>query len=331
MISTDWSGALTDARSDTGFSPTLLQAARLAMLNEAALPDVSPTTAQWFLASMQRLVDFTGDLPVHKVSARCIYDWHRGSLDRIEAVTANSYLRGVKTILQRLLDQGVIQDNPARPVPFAPEPQAKPKAVPDWVYQSMREAVCEENYEVTGKCKLPGRIDEEMDRDRAILDLLWSSGCRLGGLCSIQLPHVEVWKGGGELRAAVRVIEKYSKSRYVYARGDQAESLDRWLSRRPRTDHDVLFVSLYGLTRGNPLQSRSVHQILRKLRGYARIPEGIPTNAHAFRHAFAIRMLDAGHDIAAVSEFLGHTDPSFTAKVYVIRSERELRKKYFGR
>ncbi len=56
---------------------------------------------------------------------------------------------------------------------------------------------------------------------------------------------------------------------------------------------------------------------------------GRPANAHAFRHAFAIRQLNAGHDLAIVSQWLGHANPEFTARAYAIRHEHELRKKYF--
>lgn len=308
---------------------TLSRAARLAAYNSAHLPDVSPATAQWFLHSVKRLISYTGDRRIIDVTPRDIYDWHRDTAETIEAVTANSYLRGVKTVLHRLEQRGVISANPAAEVPFAPEPQPNPKAVPEWAYQAMRNAVTVANYDVPGKSR--GHLAEETNRDRAILDLLWSSGCRLGGLCSIRVPNVELWHEAGELRAAVRVLEKGSKTRYVYARGLQAASLQQWLDHRPATVHTNLFLSLYGAGRGNPIQSRSVHGVLLKLRRLAKVPEGTPTNAHAFRHAFAIRLLDGGYDIAAVSAFLGHTDPGFTARVYVIRSERELRKKYFGR
>jgi hypothetical protein len=62
----------------------------------------------------------------------------------------------------------------------------------------------------------------------------------------------------------------------------------------------------------------------------AGIPKGTPTNAHEFRHAFAIRMLDSGYDLVSVSQWLGHHSPEFTAAVYAICSEEQLRKRHFS-
>jgi integrase len=147
----------------------------------------------------------------------------------------------------------------------------------------------------------------------------------------MRLPAIEFWHDDRErLCAALMVTEKYGESRFVYAGSPASQSLEEWIAERPKTDHDQLFVSLGGRSYGHPLCLISIQHVMRKLRTQAGIAKDTPAHAHGFRHAFAIRMLDHGHDLAAVAAWLGHADPAFTAKVYVRRREDELRRKFFG-
>lgn len=294
---------------------SLAAAVDLALVDRHGLVAVSPATGRWLRNSTRRLLDYLGDenRPVDRVAPREVAAWVQFESGRgISAVSVNSNLRGVKTLYSRLQKNGVVGFNPASPVPFLPEPPPRPKAVSEGHYIAMRTAA-------------------HNGRDRALVDMLWASGCRLGGLLSMSLKGLEVWcTESGEWRAAVLVTEKFAKSRYVYARGTQADSLRAWLAERPAVDHDALFLAIGDRAHGRPLTSIAVQHVLRRLRLDAGIPAGAPTNAHAFRHAYAIRMLDAGHDLAAVSAWLGHSDPAFTARTYVTRREDELRRKWFG-
>lgn len=289
----------------------LSDAAGRAALNRAGVPDVTPATARWFHSSLNRLGRFVGDLHIDELTPQLIYEWHVSLLVTASAVTANSYLRAVRTVFSRLTQFGYLAANPAAGVPYAKEPMRRPKAVSQETYEKLRAAA-------------------DSSRDLAIIDMLWSTGCRLAGLRSMLLDNIELWEQSGELRIAVMVTEKFGASRYVYARSPQSDSLRAWLDDRPKVEHSHVFVSLSHQTYGAPLSDDGVQGILWRLRQRAAIPREVPANAHAFRHAFAIRMLDQGHDISAVAAFMGHTDPAFTAKVYVIRREDELRRKYFG-
>lgn len=289
----------------------LLDAPAVAARVHGGIVDVAESTLAWLQDGADSLARAVGNARVDEVGPQEIFAWHAELLRQMRPVSANSYLRAVKTLYGRLLNAGLVAANPARPVRFAPEPPPRPKAVSEGHYLAMRGAAT---------CA----------RDRAIVDVLWASGCRLGGLLSLTLSTVEMWRVNGELRAAALVVEKFGKSRYVYARSPQADSLRAWLDERPIADHDAVFVSVGDRANGKPMTAVAVQHVLRRLRLAVGIPAGAPANAHAFRHAFAIRMLDAGHDLAAVSAWLGHSDPSFTARTYVTRREDELRRKWFG-
>lgn len=285
----------------------------LALVDRYGLDAVSPATARWLRASVRQLVTFLGrDPAVEELTPVQLQRWAQADVARgVSAVSSNSRLRAVKTLYSRLQRNGVIGTNPAEPVHYLPEPPARPRAVSRDDYMAMRQAA-------------------RHARDRAILDVLWSSGCRLGGLLSMRIDRMERWVQNGHECYALMVIEKFSRPRWVYVGRDplEAEGLTEWLSERPLVGSPWLWLAFaphHGL-----MAPPTVESVMRHLRLAAGI-NGRPCSAHAFRHAFAIRMLDEGVDPAAVSAWLGHHSPEFTMEMYVRRSERQLREKYFAR
>lgn len=290
----------------------LLDAPAVAARVNGGFVDVKASTLAWLEDGADSLSRAVGNARVDEVGPQAIFAWHAELLRQMRPVSANSYLRAVKTLYARLLSAGLVAMNPARPVRFAPEPPPRPKAVSEDTYLAMRAAA-------------------DHPRDLAILDTLWATGCRLAGLLSMTTSSLEFWKTGDELRMAALVTEKFGKSRYVYARSPQSDSILNWQHARGILTHDILYVSIGDRGKGKPLTPTAVQHVLRRLRSAAGLNnKGVPTNAHGFRHAFAIRMLDEGHDLSAVSAWLGHSDPSFTARTYVTRREDELRRKWFG-
>lgn len=285
-------------------------AADLAAVNAAGIQDVADSTLRWWRSAIGRLTRFAGALRLDELDALTLHEWHQSIEAGASAVTANSYLRAVGCVFSRLVKVGVLADSPARYVPYSSEPATDPKAIEETIYLAMRDAA---------SCA----------RDLAIVDALWATGCRLSGLLSMRVDRIEFWRAGDDLRLAAEVVEKFGKSRFVYARSPQSDSVLAWVEARPAVDHPFLFLSIGCRSRGRPLKPVAVQHVLRHLRLAAGILPGTPANAHAFRHAFAVRMLDAGHDLAAVSAWLGHTDPAFTARVYARRREAELRRKFF--
>lgn len=291
-------------------APTLSEAVQLAAVNSAGIPDITAATRRWLTHSMTRLANDVGDLRVDDLTPAILYEWHTGLAAASSAVTANTYLRAVAVVCGRLVERGVLAASPARAVPYLPEPRRRPKAVSENTYRAMRAAA-------------------DNARDCALLDALWATGCRASGLLSMSLSELEFWTVKEEMRLAALVTEKFGASRYVYARSPQADAIRAWVDARPAASCPALWLTL-GSRPGRPLALMGLEHVMRRLRLAAGIPDGVPANAHAFRHAYAIRQLDAGHDLAAVAAWLGHSDPAFTAKVYANRREDELRRKYFG-
>lgn len=159
----------------------------------------------------------------------------------------------------------------------------------------------------------PGGSDPEGDflalRDRALLEVFYSTGCRVGELSGLAWMRVE-WP-----RRRVMVRGKGRKERYVFL-GDRAmeallvyrQALDRRFPGKS-SRQDPIFVNATGRSLG----CRGMQLLVRKLQERLRLPGRI--TPHGFRHSFASHVLDRGADIRVVQELLGHASLS-TTQIY---------------
>jgi integrase/recombinase XerC len=143
-------------------------------------------------------------------------------------------------------------------------------------------------------------------RDRAILELLYSSGLRLAELTGLNIGDVDL----GD--ATVSVTGKGSKDRIVPVGRFARRALRAWLAARPALaagEEPAIFVS----QRGTRLSGRSVQA---RVDHWAR-RQGIDTRVypHLLRHSFATHLLESSHDLRGVQELLGHANIS-TTQVY---------------
>ena len=170
------------------------------------------------------------------------------------------------------------------------------------------------------KKRLPGNLDADrmarlleipgkgplVDRDRAILELLYSSGLRLAELVDLDCGDVDMHD------ATVRVTGKGNKDRIVPVGRKALKALTAWHKSRSGMageDEKALFVS----NRGSRLSHRSVQA---RVTHWAK-HQGIDSNVypHLFRHSFATHLLESSHDLRGVQELLGHANIS-TTQVY---------------
>ncbi len=168
--------------------------------------------------------------------------------------------------------------------------------------------------------RLPGNLDADrmarlldipgkgaiVDRDRAMLELLYSSGLRLAELVNLNCGDIDPHD------ATVRVTGKGSKERIVPVGRHALKALARWQQSRNGLA-DVEETALFVSNRGNRISPRSVQA---RVSHWAR-RQGIDTNVypHLFRHSFATHMLESSHDLRGVQELLGHANIA-TTQVY---------------
>jgi integrase/recombinase XerC len=140
-------------------------------------------------------------------------------------------------------------------------------------------------------------------RDRAILELLYSSGIRVGELVALNLDQLDLELG------IVRVMGKGRKERIVPVGLKAKEALNAYLEERGSSNRgEPLFLN----TRGGRLTARSVGRFVKKYT----IRSGIfrKVSPHSLRHTFATHLLDAGANIREIQEMLGHSSLSTTQR-----------------
>lgn len=145
-------------------------------------------------------------------------------------------------------------------------------------------------------------------RDRAMLELLYSSGLRVSELCNARLENLDLDSG------FIRVTGKGNKTRLVPMGAPAIASLKKYLESgrpefvKPRTGAEV-FLSV----RGKKLTSQRIWQLIKQYAARA----GLESNVypHLMRHSFATHLLGGGADLRIIQELLGHADIS-TTQIY---------------
>jgi integrase/recombinase XerC len=143
-------------------------------------------------------------------------------------------------------------------------------------------------------------------RDKAIMELLYSSGLRLAELLGLDLTDLDLRD------RTVRVLGKGSKVRIVPVGRQAIAALQAWLAERAGLA-DVGETAVFVGERGRRLGPRIVQ---RRIARWARL-QGLPEHVHPhrFRHSFASHLLESSQDLRAVQELLGHANIS-TTQVY---------------
>lgn len=159
---------------------------------------------------------------------------------------------------------------------------------------------------------VPAEPTEAELRDRAILELFYGTGIRLSELVTLNLDAVDT--AGG----LVRVTGKGRKSRIVPLGRSAATAIERYLSARGGAGgrSEPLFLNL----RGERISNRSVQRMVSKR--LAQVSEARQLSPHVLRHTFATHMLNAGADLRAVQELLGHASLSSTQIYTHVTTER---------
>lgn len=160
-------------------------------------------------------------------------------------------------------------------------------------------------------------------RDHAIVELFYATGIRLSELHSLDMPQLDL------VGDQARVLGKGRKERIVPLGQPAVAALRRYELRRrdvlsaagPAGDREAVFLS----QRGRRISTRQIQNIVRGFLDKVADDAGLST--HSLRHSFATHLLDAGADLVAVKELLGHVSLS-TTRIYTHIAKDRLKKVY---
>ena len=269
--------------------------------------NLSPHTRENYARDLMVLKDFCvkqklggwGALDVHHVRA-FVSQRHRQGL---APKSLQRVLASIRSFYVFLQGEGVAKQNPAEGVRA---PKAA-KRLPDTLDAD----------QMARLLQIPGD-DAETVRDRAIMELLYSSGLRLAELISARLTDIDLGQG------LITVTGKGNKTRIVPVGRMALDAVRAWLKARgefAKPEDQDLFVSV----RGGPLSPRSVQARLKHWGKVQGVQQGI--YPHLLRHSFASHVLESSGDLRAVQELLGHANIS-TTQIYTHLDFQHLAKTY---
>ncbi len=229
---------------------------------------------------------------------------------QLEGLAPASVTRALVTVrgLHRfLVAEGGRADDPAADAEMPRVGKGLPRALPEARIVSLIETVAGDG--------------AASRRDRAILEVLYGTGCRISELVGLSLAHVDLYDG------LVRVMGKGARERIVPMGRHAAVALKRWLAPEGRGrleprqwarrgDAEAVFLN----QRGGRLSRQGVWTVVRRRGEDAGL--GKVLTPHVLRHSCATHMLDHGADIRTVQELLGHVSISTTQIYTKVSSER---------
>lgn len=158
---------------------------------------------------------------------------------------------------------------------------------------------------------LPKSSEKDI-RDKAILELMYSSGLRVSEVSNLTSNSINK-------NNSIRVLGKGSKERVLPMTKRAYVSTKKYIeTSRPKFENDKSKNYLFLGVRGGQLSDREIRRIVKFRTG---------TFPHSIRHTFATHLLEGGADLRIVQELLGHNDPS-TTQIYTHVSKKQLQKKY---
>ena len=269
----------------------------------------SPNTIKSYQRDLQSLCSFL--LEDNYVSWKLVKDHELRTFinsERRRGLSPRSIQRllsSCRTFFEYLLIEGQIKISPAQNISSPKLAQLLPKAMDADLVQRLLDFKPEGMIEV---------------RDKALAELLYSSGLRLSEICKLDLEDLDLKE-----RTCV-VTGKGNKTRMVPVGTKAIQSLRDWFIYRnellesKETQTNALFLN----NKGSRISARSIQLRLEKLC----LQRGLPgINPHMLRHSFASHVLESSGDLRAVQEMLGHSDIG-TTQIYTKLDFQHLSKVY---
>lgn len=263
----------------------------------------SAETARAYLADVRQLIAFAAErlqraLEPSDLDIPLLRSYLASRFACNEAVTIGRKLSAVRAFLRFLRRERVIEENVAlllRP------PKAK-KLLPGFLTVEQAAALVEAPTHVRAATGCAGA---EAARDRALFEVMYGAGLRVGELVALDLGDIE-----GEM---VRVRHgKGDKERIVPLGRKACEALRLYLGERQLLEaQGAIDTALFLSRRGRRLSTRAVRRLVDRHAIQAGLPR---THPHALRHSFATHLLGSGADLRSIQELLGHAALSTTAR-----------------
>ena len=240
-----------------------------------------------------------------------------------EAATVRRKLSALRTFYRFLIRDGHLRENPFAGLRGPKLHRELPDVLSVREVETLLEKTAPPDGFEEGSADAKRLLDRYLAlRDSAVLELLYSTGARVGEAAGLHIGDIEF------AQAFAKVLGKGRKERLCPLGRPALAALQRLLESAARVwgaDTCKPAEPLFRNWRGGRLTPRSIERLMTKCLAAAGIPGGY--SPHALRHSFATHLLDAGADLRAVQELLGHASLS-TTQIYTHISVDHLRRAY---
>ena len=273
---------------------------------------LSKNTLSAYRADLAKYRDFLDqigvtELEITRAQLGDFLMWLNGQ--NLKAASSARILAAVRGYQKYLLLENLRTDDPSQQVKSPKLPKRLPKALTQAQVMSLLAASGPEPDDETAD---PLRL-----RNRAILELMYSSGCRVSEVAQLDLD--EMVQGGW-----VRIRGKGSKERLVPVGSFAQRAIDAYLVRsRPLLAAKAGGPALFLNQRGSRLSRQSIWEIIQS----AGEACGLSVSPHSLRHSFATHLIEGGADVRVVQELLGHASVA-TTQIYTLVTIDTLREVY---
>lgn len=279
--------------------------------------NLSDKSIKAYKSDISNFINFidNNNLKIIQPNSLIIYIEYLNNVKKLKDSTIHRKIISLKLFINFLYHNQIIKSNPFSKTKFKFKKEYKlPKTLSINEVKELIKTITNINSESNFK-------KFETIRDLAIIDLLISTGIRIGELSYMKLDDLNLYD------RTILIHGKGRKQRLIFlSSNDTINNLNNWINIRNKHPHFVnnIFINRYG----NSLSIHGIEDIYYKYRDLAKInPSSTP---HYLRHTFATNLLSNGADIRSVQEILGHSSIS-TTEIYTevsINRKQEVLTKY---
>lgn len=218
------------------------------------------------------------------------------SNDSVMASTNGKKLSVIKSFFTWLVDEEIILRNPSSRIRQMKQPKRLPKALTAIELEQLREAC--------------GSL-----RERAIVEVMYSTGCRLSEISNMKRKAIN-WSN-----SSLKVIGKGDKERVVYINPKARYHLERYLEECEESENECEYLFSTERRPYRQLQNKSIQDIISKISSRTTIDKKV--TPHVFRHTMATLAMENGIELGDLQQLLGHESANTTLRYASVSEERK--------
>ena len=214
----------------------------------------------------------------------------------IMSSTSGKKLSVIKSFFSWMVEEDLILKNPVSRIKQIKNPDRLPKALTEIELEILRES-CETN------------------REKALVETMYSTGCRLSEVSGMKVRDVD-WT-----RGSIKVIGKGNKERIAYLTPKASHRLKIYLEERKEDENNCEYLFSTIRRPYRRMQNKTIQDLINKITDKADLDKNV--TPHVLRHTFATLAMENGIELGDLQQLMGHSNPGTTLRYAEVSEERK--------